>query len=44
MLEGARPELLQAALDVLGEAGVEITATNEGIRVARNGAGLSRST
>ena len=36
----ARPELLQAALDVLGQAGVEIAATNTGIRVARNGAGL----
>jgi UDP-N-acetylglucosamine 1-carboxyvinyltransferase len=40
MLEGARPELLQAALDVLAEAGVETTATNAGIRVVRNGAGL----
>ncbi|HEY4919776.1 MAG TPA: UDP-N-acetylglucosamine 1-carboxyvinyltransferase [Xanthobacteraceae bacterium] len=39
-LAGARPELLQAALDVLGQAGVEIAATNTGIRVARNGAGL----
>jgi UDP-N-acetylglucosamine 1-carboxyvinyltransferase len=40
MLEGARPELLQAALDVLAKAGVETTATNAGIRVVRNGAGL----
>ena len=40
MLEGARAELLQAALDVLREAEVQITATNEGLRVARNGAGL----
>jgi UDP-N-acetylglucosamine 1-carboxyvinyltransferase len=40
MLEGARPELLQAALDVLTEAGAEIAATNAGIRVARNGAGI----
>jgi UDP-N-acetylglucosamine 1-carboxyvinyltransferase len=40
-LEGARPELLQSALDVLGQAGAEITATNTGIRVARNGAGIS---
>jgi UDP-N-acetylglucosamine 1-carboxyvinyltransferase len=39
-LLGARPELLQAALDVLAKAGVEIAATNTGIRVARNGAGL----
>jgi UDP-N-acetylglucosamine 1-carboxyvinyltransferase len=40
MLDGARPELLQAALDVLGEAQVEIQTTNEGLRVVRNGAGL----
>src|SRR5207248_1661855 len=40
LLENARPELLQAALDVLARAGVEITPTNSGIRVARNGAGL----
>jgi UDP-N-acetylglucosamine 1-carboxyvinyltransferase len=41
LLGGARPELLQAALDVLTEAGAEISTTNEGIRVVRNGAGLS---
>lgn len=41
LLEGARPELLQAALDVLVEAGAEITSTNEGIRVKRNGHGLA---
>jgi UDP-N-acetylglucosamine 1-carboxyvinyltransferase len=41
MLEGARPELLQAALDVLTQTGVEIAATNTGIRVARNGAGIA---
>ncbi|MBK5957045.1 UDP-N-acetylglucosamine 1-carboxyvinyltransferase [Rhodoplanes elegans] len=41
MLDGARPELLQAALDVLVEAGVEIAATNEGLRVQRNGAGIA---
>jgi UDP-N-acetylglucosamine 1-carboxyvinyltransferase len=41
MLEGARPELLRAALDVLAQAGVEIAATNTGIRVARNGAGIA---
>jgi UDP-N-acetylglucosamine 1-carboxyvinyltransferase len=40
LLEGARPELLQAALDVLEEVGVEVTPTNHGVRVARNGAGL----
>jgi UDP-N-acetylglucosamine 1-carboxyvinyltransferase len=41
LLEGARPELLQAALDILTEAGVEVSTTNAGIRIARNGAGLS---
>src|SRR6202012_3807955 len=39
-LSGARPELLQAALDVLTQAGAIVTANNEGIRVARNGAGI----
>src|SRR5262249_10349988 len=41
LLENARSELLQAALDVLVRAGVEITATNTGVRVKRNGAGLA---
>src|ERR1700729_2397944 len=39
-LAGARPELLQSALDVLTEAGAVVTVNNEGIRVARNGAGI----
>jgi UDP-N-acetylglucosamine 1-carboxyvinyltransferase len=39
-LQNARPELLQAALDVLVRIGVTVTPTNEGIRIARNGAGL----
>jgi UDP-N-acetylglucosamine 1-carboxyvinyltransferase len=41
VLENTQPELLQSGLDVLTQAGVEITATNAGIRVARNGAGLA---
>ena len=41
MLEGARPELLQSVLDVLTKAGVDIDSTNEGIRVRRNGQGLT---
>jgi len=41
VLENAQAELLQAGLDVLTQAGVEITATNSGIRVARNGSGLA---
>jgi UDP-N-acetylglucosamine 1-carboxyvinyltransferase len=39
-LAGARPELLQSALDVLTQAGATVMPNNEGIRVARNGAGL----
>jgi UDP-N-acetylglucosamine 1-carboxyvinyltransferase len=41
VLENTQAELLQSGLDVLTQAGVEITATNSGIRVARNGAGLA---
>ncbi|MET3523781.1 UDP-N-acetylglucosamine 1-carboxyvinyltransferase [Mesorhizobium abyssinicae] len=41
VLEGARPELLQTALDVISQTGAEITPTNSGIRVRRNGAGIS---
>ena len=41
--QNARPELLQAALDVLQQTGVTVTPTNQGIRIARNGDGLSRS-
>ena len=37
MLEGARPEFLQAALDILAQTGTDITATETGIRVKRNG-------
>src|SRR6202042_2687402 len=40
-LEGARPELLQSALDVLVQAGAVISATNSGIRVKRNGSGIA---
>jgi UDP-N-acetylglucosamine 1-carboxyvinyltransferase len=39
-LAGARPELLQSALDVLTRAGADISVNNDGIRVARNGAGI----
>jgi UDP-N-acetylglucosamine 1-carboxyvinyltransferase len=41
LLEGARPELLQTALDVIGRTGAEISANNRGIRVKRNGAGIA---
>ncbi|MBX9759019.1 MAG: UDP-N-acetylglucosamine 1-carboxyvinyltransferase [Beijerinckiaceae bacterium] len=40
MLEGARPDLLQAALDALAQTGATITATPEGIRVARSGGAI----
>jgi UDP-N-acetylglucosamine 1-carboxyvinyltransferase len=40
VLENAYPELLQAGLDVLSQAGVVITPTNTGIRVTRNGSGI----
>ncbi|WP_454616451.1 UDP-N-acetylglucosamine 1-carboxyvinyltransferase [Bradyrhizobium cenepequi] len=39
-LSGARPELLQSALDVLCEAGATVSVNNDGIRIGRNGAGL----
>ena len=40
LLQNARPELLQSALDVLAKTGTTVTPTNEGIRIARNGARL----
>ncbi|BCH18841.1 MULTISPECIES: UDP-N-acetylglucosamine 1-carboxyvinyltransferase [unclassified Mesorhizobium] len=41
VLEGARADLLQTALDVISQTGAEITQTNSGIRVRRNGAGIA---
>jgi UDP-N-acetylglucosamine 1-carboxyvinyltransferase len=41
LLEGARPELLQAGLDVIAKSGAEIASTNEGIRVKRNGGAIA---
>jgi UDP-N-acetylglucosamine 1-carboxyvinyltransferase len=41
LLEGARPELLQSALDVIVRAGADVDITNQGIRVRRNGSGLA---
>lgn len=40
-LEGTHQGLLDAALDALTAAGAEITPTNNGMRIKRNGAGLS---
>jgi UDP-N-acetylglucosamine 1-carboxyvinyltransferase len=41
VLEGARPELLQSALDILVQTGAVVTPTNTGIRIARNGRGIA---
>ncbi len=41
LLEGARADLLEAPIATLREIGAEVEVTNEGIRVARNGAGLA---
>ncbi len=41
LLAGARADLLQAALDTLEGAGATVTETNEGLRVTRNGLGIS---
>jgi UDP-N-acetylglucosamine 1-carboxyvinyltransferase len=41
LLEGARPELLQAGLDVIAQTGADVSSTNEGIRIRRNGGGIA---
>jgi UDP-N-acetylglucosamine 1-carboxyvinyltransferase len=41
LLEGARADLLENALEVIGRTGAEIKQTNRGIHVKRNGAGIS---
>lgn len=41
LLEGARGDLLSAALDTVTQTGAEITQVNSGIRVRRNGAGIA---
>jgi UDP-N-acetylglucosamine 1-carboxyvinyltransferase len=41
LLEGARADLLETALDTIAQTGAEITQVNSGIRVRRNGAGIS---
>ncbi|MBN9073504.1 MAG: UDP-N-acetylglucosamine 1-carboxyvinyltransferase [Rhizobiales bacterium] len=41
VLENARPDLLQSALNVLVQTGAEIIPVNSGIRVRRNGAGIA---
>ncbi len=41
LLQNARPELLQAALDVIAKTGATVSTTNEGIRITRNGGGIA---
>ncbi|MDX5595702.1 UDP-N-acetylglucosamine 1-carboxyvinyltransferase [Pseudovibrio sp. SPO723] len=40
VLEGARAELLQSALDTLVQTGAEITSVENGLRIYRNGDGI----
>jgi UDP-N-acetylglucosamine 1-carboxyvinyltransferase len=40
-LEGASPAILEKPIEVLTQIGAEITATNRGIRVRRNGHGIA---
>ena len=40
LLKGARPEHLQAALDILVRTGAELTSEANGLRVRRNGVGI----
>src|SRR5579864_5258330 len=41
LLEGASEDLLEEALDALTQAGATVSTDNRGVRVRRNGAGLS---
>src|SRR6201997_1789893 len=41
LLEGGPPDLLPAPPDTVADAGLAVAATNQGIRVSRNGAGLA---
>jgi UDP-N-acetylglucosamine 1-carboxyvinyltransferase len=41
LLQNTHPDLLQSALDILGQTGAEVASTNEGIRVRRNGGGIA---
>jgi UDP-N-acetylglucosamine 1-carboxyvinyltransferase len=40
LLEGASATILETPLELLGQIGAEVTATNRGIRIRRNGNGL----
>ena len=41
ILEGARAEYLETALDVIRRTGAEVQTVNSGIRVSRNGSGIA---
>ena len=41
LLEGARADILESALDTISQTGAEITQVNSGIRVRRNGSGIN---
>ena len=41
LLEGVTPDLLPGALEIFAQAGAEIYPDNRGIRIKRNGAGIS---
>ena len=41
MLAGAHTDLLESAFDTLRQTGATVTQTNEGVRVMRNGGGIS---
>ncbi|MGO4832958.1 UDP-N-acetylglucosamine 1-carboxyvinyltransferase, partial [Rhizobiaceae sp. 2RAB30] len=41
ILEGARTDLLQNAFDVIGQTGADVIPVNSGVRIKRNGAGIT---
>ena len=41
VLEGIGPDLCQGALDALEQAGASVSSDNRGVRIRRNGAGIS---
>jgi UDP-N-acetylglucosamine 1-carboxyvinyltransferase len=41
LLEGIGPDLFQEALDALAQAGASVSSDNRGVRITRNGAGIS---
>src|SRR6476619_7244593 len=41
LLENARAELLQSALDTIAQTGAEVSSNNHGIRIKRNGGGIT---